>query len=558
MGVTPKKSVLSRLYAIVPGCLLLAPFFVTSLGCNKEILQLPAREAKLPRMIGSTAAPYGLEPMEVMGYGVVVGLPGTGGNVPQGPARSAALGMLTQQKMDKPAEFLASKEAAVVLVIGKIAPGARVGDLFDVEVKCLDEDRQTTSLRGGFLLLSSLKDVADVRELSDKGGNPEYRTGFEWAFANGPVMLATGQESDTRKGRVVAGARLKKERPLALLIRSEYSKKADQAMLIGAAIDERFRVQASGSFAKIADPKDSKYITLRVPDQYRYNIPRYLEVLTRIPYEAGSTEKMMWQKQCAEDLLNPDKCFEAALRLESLGGEVQPYLLRGCKHQHLKVKFASAEALAYLGVSSEAADVLAEVARKSPEMRPYALTALSAVQDTACATRLRELMSQDSVETRYGAFVALRTAHPTDLGLKMMSSRESGYSIYEVAPQSRPMLHVSTTGKPEIVFFGKGHALLAPCSLTAGPELVVTLREGETECTVSLTEVGGKVVKRRCQANLPAVLTQCMQLGASYADVVDFLKQASMGHNLECNLVVDGMPRLIPWSELARAELPVQ
>ncbi|MFT3882265.1 MAG: flagellar basal body P-ring protein FlgI [Gemmatales bacterium] len=188
---------------------------LTTVGCNKEILHLPSTEEKTPKLIGSTASPYGLEPLEVLGYGVVVGLQGTGGNVPQGPARSAALAMLTQQKMEKPTEFLASKDAAVVLVTCKVAPGARPGDFFDAEIRCLDEDRQTTSLRGGFLLLSSLKDVADISQLSEKGreGGPNYRTGMEWVVANGPVMVADSKDNEHRKGRIVAGGRLKKERP---------------------------------------------------------------------------------------------------------------------------------------------------------------------------------------------------------------------------------------------------------------------------------------------------------------------------------------------------------
>ncbi|MFT3882266.1 MAG: hypothetical protein QM703_21770 [Gemmatales bacterium] len=325
-------------------------------------------------------------------------------------------------------------------------------------------------------------------------------------------------------------------------------------MLLSNAIDERFRVQASGSFAKIADAKNSESITLRVPDQYKLNIPRFLEVVNRIPHEAASAERLMWQRRCAEDLVNPEKCFEAALRLEALGGEVRDQLAKGCKHEQLKVRFASAEALAYLGVAGAAADTLAEVAQTSAELRPYALTALAVVDDSACAARLRDLMCCDSMETRYGAFVALRTSHPQDTSMKVYRAKEAACCIYEVAPQSKPLVHLSTTGKPEVVIFGKGHAMLAPFSLTAGPELVVTAREGENDCTISMT-VNGKTTKRRCGCELGEVLARCTEMGASYADLVDLLRQASNGHNLSAKLVIDGMPRLTPWAELARANL---
>lgn len=557
---TSLANVVHRLSVGLCLCVVLTTSF--SIGCNKEILQTASSSPaeKTPKMIGASAAPYGLEPMEVMGYGVIVGLPGSGGNVPQGSARSAALAMLSQQKMEKPTEFLASRDAAVVLVRGNVAPGARPGDTFDVEIRCLDEDKQTTSLRGGFLLLSSLKDVADVSQLSEKGveGGANYKTGFEWAIANGPVMISVGQENDLRKGRVVGGARLKKERQLALMLRSQYAKKAEHAMRIGAAIDERFRVQMSGNFAKIANPKDDQHILLRVPDQYKNNVPRFLEVLNRIPYEAGSTELIAWQRRCSEDLLNPDKCFEAALRLEALGSEVKEMLAKGCKHESIKVRFACSEAMAYLGVGTTSADTLAEVAIKSPELRSYALSALAIVGDSACAVRLRELMSNDSIETRYGAFVALRTTYPTDIGLKSYQAREAGFTLYEVAPQSPPMVHISTTGKPEVVLFGKGQTILAPFSLVVGPELVVTSRDGEKDCTITMSDVGGKVVKRRCSNSVSEVVARCADMGASYADIVDLLRQASNGHNLSSKLVVDGMPRLIPWVDLARADISGQ
>jgi hypothetical protein len=418
--------------------------------------------------------------MEVMGYGVVVGLPGTGGNIPQGPARSAALGLLNQKKFEKPTEFLASKEAAVVLVMGKVAAGARNGDTFDIELKCLDEDRQTTSLQGGYLLFCSLKDVADVSQLSERTAESgsQYRSGFDWAIAEGPVMIKLGQSADQRKGRVVAGARLKKERQVALMMRGDYAKKAEHAMRIGAAIDERFRVQSSGNFAKIADPKDAQHILLRIPDQYRQNVPRFLEVLGRIPYDAGNMERMTWQQKCGDDLLDPDRCFEAAVRLEAIGNDVTGQLAKGCKHDHMKVRFAAAESLAYLGNSELSADVLVDVALRSPELRSYAISALAVNKDSACSTKLRDLLTCDSVETRYAAFVAMRTAHPTDPSLRAFHVKDANYCLYDVAANTQPMIHVSTVGKPEIVIFGKGHQLLAPCSLVVGADIVVNLREG--------------------------------------------------------------------------------
>jgi flagellar basal body P-ring protein FlgI len=548
------------LRALCIGAMLITSTGILSLsGCNKEIIAFPNSNAeKMPKLIGTSAAPYGLEDMEVLGYGVVVGLPGTGGNIPQGPARSAALALLKQKNFERPTEFLASKEAAVVLVMGKVAAGSRPGDTFDVELKCLDEDRITSSLRGGYLLFCSLKDVADVSQLSERTADSgsQYRSGFEWAIAEGPVMLKPGASADLRKGRVVAGARLKKERQVALVMRtSNAARKAEHAMRIGSAIDERFRVQTSGNFAKIADAKDADHILLRIPDQYRTNVPRFLEVLGRVPYEAGNMEKVAWMRKCGEDLLDPDKCFEAAVRLEALGSDVAGELVKACKSEFMKVRFAAAESLAYLGNSEVSSEVLASIAQHSPELRSYAITALTVNKDSACSTKLRELMNSDSIETRYAAFVAMRTAHPTDTSLRAMQVKDASYTLYDVPVNSQPMVHVSTMGKPEVVLFGKGHELLAPCSLIAGPDMVVTLREGEDQCTITVTDAEGKQVKRKCASSLNQVLALAAQMGASYADQVELLRQAAENHCLSSRLGIDSMPKLVPWSQLARTEL---
>ncbi|HMO34869.1 MAG TPA: HEAT repeat domain-containing protein, partial [Gemmatales bacterium] len=404
----------------------------------------------------------------------------------------------------------------------------------------------------------SLKDVADVSQLSERAaeGGSQYRTGHEWAIAEGPVMTKIGTSPDQRKGKIVAGARLKKERPVALMIRSaSTARKAEQAMRLGQAIDERFRVQNTGNFAKIADPRDENCILLRIPDQYRNNVPRFLEVLGRIPYEAGSMERLAWQRRCGEDLMDPDRCFEAAVRLEALGNETIGELTRGFVQEHVKVRFAAAEAIAYLGHGEQSADILAQVAQDSPELRSYAITALAVNRDSTSSSKLRELMSSNSVETRYAAFVAMRMAFPSDSSLRALHIREAGYTLYDVPVSTQPMVHVSTVGKPEIVLFGKGHQLLAPCSLIAGPDLIITLREGDEECTITVNDAEGKQVKRRCSTSLHQVLAQSAQMGANYADLVELLKQASENHCLSTTLAIDSLPRLVPWSQLARTEI---
>jgi flagellar basal body P-ring protein FlgI len=526
-------------------------------GCNKEIIKLTKDDDKhIPKTVGSVATPFGLEPLSVMGYGVIGALPGTGGNVPTGSARSAAMRLLTRQMDDVPG-FLASKEAAVVLVRALVPAGCKPGDQFDVEVQCLDEDRQTTSLRGGYLLACSLTDVADVSQLSQYGKDkgPNYRAGQEWASAHGPILTGIGAETDPRKGRILSGGKAKKERQLALLIKGEQAKTAETAAQIGRVVDDRFRVQSSGNFVRIADAKRPDYVSLRVPDAYKHNLQRYLDVLERIPLEPDSAVRVAWQRRCAAELYDPHKCFEVALRLEALGAETEEILHKACQHANPNVRFVAAEALAYMDRPTSA-DTLAQIALTFPQMRPYALGALAVVDDSACISRLRELMASPSVETRCGAFVALRTGHPQDV--KTAAGKDCGFAVFQVAPQSQSLIHVATTGKPEIVLFGSSQELIPPFSLAVGPELVLTARDGQKECTLTRTEPGGKTEKQQSPLQLNEVINRSAQMGASYADVVDMLRQAFNGKNLSGQFVVDGLPRVIPWADLSRIDDPLQ
>ena len=76
------------------------------------------------------------------------------------------------------------------------------------------------------------------------------------------------------------------------------------------------------------------------------------------------------------------------------------------------VRFAAAEALAYLG-NTAAAEPLARVAAEHPALQAYALTALAALDDALGMSKLEELLAAKEPELRYGAFRALREVDPT-------------------------------------------------------------------------------------------------------------------------------------------------
>jgi flagellar P-ring protein precursor FlgI len=98
----------------------------------------------------------GLEEIQVSGYGVVVGLRGTGDNIKNEITRTSIMNYLNNLGIKVSSTNISSKNIASVIVTGKISPFSKSGMTFDVNVSSIFDAR---SLEGGFLLKTLLKDI---------------------------------------------------------------------------------------------------------------------------------------------------------------------------------------------------------------------------------------------------------------------------------------------------------------------------------------------------------------------------------------------------------------
>ncbi|HUX32342.1 MAG TPA: flagellar basal body P-ring protein FlgI [Gemmatimonadaceae bacterium] len=117
-------------------------------------------------------------PVRLMGYGIVVGLPGTGDRASRHGSEETVqsiANILRRFNVQVPPEWLNTRNAAAVLVTAEVSPYLRPGGQFDVEVSSIGDAR---SLRGGTLWMTPL--VADV------GGSP-------LGSAQGALLVAVDQ-----------------------------------------------------------------------------------------------------------------------------------------------------------------------------------------------------------------------------------------------------------------------------------------------------------------------------------------------------------------------------
>jgi flagellar P-ring protein precursor FlgI len=130
-------------------------------------------------------------PVRLMGYGLVIGLDGTGdkasGGKQGGMTVNSIVNLLRRFGVQLPVEAMKSKNVAAVLVTAEVSPYLRAGGKFEVHVSSLGDAR---SLRGGVLWMTPL--------LSDVGSEPV-------ASAQGPVLMA---DIGAKSGAIENSARI--------------------------------------------------------------------------------------------------------------------------------------------------------------------------------------------------------------------------------------------------------------------------------------------------------------------------------------------------------------
>lgn len=505
------------------------------------------------KTVGDVSVVWGAQPVRVYGVGVVENLPGTGSPPPPGEMRRQAIHLLKQQGVDDPDKFLASGQAAVVVVSAVLLPGIRKGAPLDVAIMVPEKDR-TSSLRGGILRRCELYEYADARALRGGEGPSGAVRGHALAVAQGPLLVgldggdAAGQ---LRQGRIWNGGRSLIDRDFVLLLDKKHQD-ARLAKLVADRINERFYATTrQGGVQGMASAKNNVQIVLKVPPQYRLNWPRYLRVVRQIYLHQSPQQQSEQIQQLAKQLRDPSKCIVAALKLEAIGASAIPVLKEAIAEEHPLVRFAAAEALAYLGEPA-AGEPLAQAVAHDPRFQAFGLAALASLDEAVSRVKLEELMRHPWPRVRYGAFRALRYLDEHEPAVQGELFNRSFY-LHRVAPESSGLVHLSTVGRAEIVIFGEDPVLMPPFSLQAGREFAVTAQQQDDRCIVSRFSAERGVQREYCSLRVEDIVRTLGRLGATYPDVVDMLLQAQQSRCLSCRLAIDAWPEAISVKELAQS-----
>ncbi len=163
--------------------------------------------------IKDVAQVQGLADLQLVGYGLVVGLPGTGDGNGSAMMTQSMHNMLRNLGIEIDQKQIRSRNVAAVIVTARLAPFAKTGTKLDVSVSSLGDAR---SLTGGTLLVTPLKGTDDEIYALAQGA---VGTGAGFSAAAGGASL---RQNASVSGSIPMGG---------IIQRENYANRLDQGPL---------------------------------------------------------------------------------------------------------------------------------------------------------------------------------------------------------------------------------------------------------------------------------------------------------------------------------------
>ena len=212
----------------------------------------------------------GVRENQLVGYGLVVGLMGTGDDVKNGFGRESIANMLSRQglSMKDRIDLIKSKNAASVIVTANLPPFARNGSKIDCLVSSLGD---ATSLQGGTLIMTPLR--APDGEVYGVCQGGLFIGGFSASGANASVT-----KNQTNVGIVPNGTLVEREvntdfgvnKNITLnLFNPDFTTARQMALKLNAMMNHQIEATA----------KDSGTIVVKVKDAY---VPQIMAIVSEL------------------------------------------------------------------------------------------------------------------------------------------------------------------------------------------------------------------------------------------------------------------------------------
>ncbi len=490
--------------------------------------------------VGEVTYLRGAQGLRVRGYGLVVGLPGTGGTNCQPTYRDYVARDIRRAKSANPGDWprnataediLNSPNTAVVQVDAVIPVGALKGRRFDVTVRAVDQD--STSLAGGILKPCELKLY--------NPDNPQLE-GRAHARAEGTVFVNPFvSEGDTttvanfREGRVLGGGVNIENRRMSLILMFESYSTVRQ---VETAVNQRFK---SRQHLKVADGVSSTNVELYLPEEYKDRETQFLQLVRHLPLSASREIHERRVGELIGELAQADAPWEdVALSIEGLGKTILPILQQHYADTRPHVNYYTARTGLRLMDDTAVEGVLRHACDKRSIFRQQAIRELGmCAMPGRAGPALKELLGDPDVSIRVSAYEALRTVDPGMVEKFVVGSKPVNFILEVVFFDGPPLIYVRRTEEQRIALIGGQRMQFRPPLLYSDPAKPITLAADVNADALSVIRKNhlGEVIAGPAKAPLAVaplirflgenpnqdIKGALLGFGVSYADIIDLL-----------------------------------
>ena len=434
--------------------------------------------------IGTRATLVGVDDTLISGFGLVVGLRGTGGG-PYPPSiqahieRELALADVNPAKavwqgtpLDglTPSQVLRMRDAAIVFVYAAVPPGLPRGARFDLYVRALDNSG-TTSLEGGILMNVGLT-----------VGRPAVfgrAKTFTIAEASGELFInpyaTPGEEGSTvtrTVGRILDGGVMTEPMNIAIILDNP---SPSMAKGVVDSINSRFPRQAGDrddTARGRGSSGDYQIIEISVPDRYVDHTADFVDLLRfrQVDY--------MYAVDYAYRYANALKTefalgLDLARALEAIGRPAIPFVRPLYDSPEAFTQFYALRVGARLN-DGKTAEYLIDIARRrNSEFRIEAIELMRTLDRPSVDVVLRDLIAESELRIRVAAYEALVWRAEQVRIVQVMQNVSPDLSL--TAAQIRSIRRNASISLSSSVMQGIRRIPMGASSVSSGPKFYVDL-----------------------------------------------------------------------------------
>ncbi len=222
----------------------------------------------LAEKIGDIASVVGVRDNQLIGYGLVIGLNGTGDKSGSKFTMQSISNMLESVNVKISADNIKSKNVAAVMITASLPPFARQGDKIDIHISSIGDAK---SIQGGTLMMTPLNAV----------------DGNIYALAQGAIV--SGNSNNLLSANIINGATIEREVSYDL-----FHKNAMTLSLKNPNFKNAIQVQNTLNKVfgnKVAIALDPKTIQITRPE--RFSMVEFLALVQEIPINYSAKNKII-------------------------------------------------------------------------------------------------------------------------------------------------------------------------------------------------------------------------------------------------------------------------